>query len=78
MAAIPLKDMGRAVIVSNPNGGFYMKRASFVKGATPSHLTAYRDRFAEAARSCKGSGKDMKGMEAVNAVRGCIKSKLGK
>ncbi len=78
MAAIPLNDIGKAIVCRNPNGGFYVKRASYMKGATPSHLTAYRDRFTEAARSCKGAGGDMKGMEAVNAVRACIKSKLGR
>lgn len=78
MAAIPLNDIGKAIVAKNPNGGFYIKRASFMKGATPGHLVSYTQRFTEAARSCKGVGKDMKGMEAVNAVRGCIKSKLGK
>lgn len=78
MAAIPLKDMGRAIIVRSPMGGFYLKRASFMKGATPSHLQAYTERFTEAARGCKGAANGFSGIEACNAIRGCIKSKLGR
>lgn len=77
MAAIPLKDINRAIVVKGPRkSAYYFKRASFPKGATPPHLTGYVDKFKEAAKDCKGVMAGMKGNEAVEAFNACIGAKL--
>lgn len=78
MAAIPLKDIEKAIVKRNPNGGVYIARPSFTKGATPAHLRAYNERFTAAARDCKSKVTGVKGFDKVKALRSCIGATLKK
>ncbi len=81
MAAFRVSDLGR--IIAHPakgmtwsKGGIIIKRASFPKGATPSHLVAYRDKFTQAAHDCKSAIKKGLGAATVQGFNECIKGKL--
>ena len=55
MAAIPLRDVGKAIFVTRPRrGGVYLKRFSYPKGYAPPHLKSYMDSFTKAAGDCRG------------------------
>ena len=66
MAAIPLRDVGKAIFVTRPRrGGVYLKRFSYPKGYAPPHLKNYMDSFTKAAGDCRGvmaglTGKSLK------------------
>lgn len=78
MAAIPLKEAGKAVFVTRPRkGGVYLKRYSYPKGYAPPHLQGYRDKFTSAAKGCVGVMSGLSGNEKVQAFNACIASKLG-
>jgi len=68
MAAIPLRDVGKAIFVTRPRrGGVYLKRFSYPKGYAPPHLKSYMDSFTKAAGDCRGVMAGLKGNEKVIA-----------
>lgn len=77
MAAIPLRDAGKAIFVTRPRkGGVYLKRMSFPKGPIPPHLTGYTEKFSRAASECRGVMSGLSGNEKVMAFNACIAGKL--
>lgn len=77
MAAIPLRDVGKAIFVSRPRqGGVYLKRMSFPKGVTPAHLEGFTERFSATARECRGVMSGLQGNEKVIAFNACIGQRL--
>ena len=68
MAAIPLRDVGKAIFVTRPRrGGVYLKRFSYPKGYAPPHLKNYMDSFTKAAGDCRGVMAGLAGNEKVIA-----------
>lgn len=79
MAAIPLSDAGRAVITKPPpwgKGYFIIKRASYPKGVTPTHLEGYVEKFTKAANECKKTLQKGMGKDTVMAFNECVGAKL--
>lgn len=79
MAAIPLRDVGRAIFVTRPRrGGVYLKRFSYPKGYVPPHLKPFMEKFTTAAKGCTGVMAGLTGNEKVIAFNMCIGEKLKK
>ncbi len=57
MAGIPLNEIGKAILYLAPTTSTRLvaiKRASFAKGETPSHLKPFLGQVKAAPKACKG------------------------
>jgi hypothetical protein len=77
-----LQSANNVIVKKSPRGIshkrlYYFAHPSNPKGATPSHLVPFRDKFTAQAPKCAAEVRGMPpGPEKVLALRGCMKTNL--
>lgn len=70
MGAIPLNQIGRAIVYDAPSTSTHVaqiKKASYMKGEYPAHLKPYAGQIKECPVKCKGKT----GMDFAGCLRAC-------
>lgn len=81
MAAIPLRDINRAIVYRAPSWSkrqFVLKRESYPKGAVPEHLAKYLFTKGGVTTECAKQTEKLKGTDRINAMNSCVSAKLKK